>query len=68
MSIGQSFFEDKLDIWTEYLSPSEYQKKLMEVDIAVLNLRELSGLGITTYLLMLGSKVYSRLEQLADIQ
>jgi len=68
VNIGQSLFGKKLDVWTEYVSPSEYRKQLMEIDVAILNLYDLSGLGVITYLLMIGSKVYSRSEHLAGIQ
>lgn len=65
---GKSIFGHKLDLWKDYTSPDLYKEKLKQIDVAIFDLQELSGMGVITYLLMLGCKIYSSRSHFKKIQ
>jgi hypothetical protein len=62
--LARSIFGKKVSLWTEYLEPKQYAKKLKSIDIAVFNLKKDSGFGVMSYLLMCGTKLYASQRQL----
>jgi dTDP-N-acetylfucosamine:lipid II N-acetylfucosaminyltransferase len=59
---AKALFPDNLEIITEFIEPSQYPYKLMEVGYAIFNSKIQQGVGNIILLLWLGIKVYLRKE------
>ena len=56
--IAKQLFEEKVEIIKDYMSPTDYVKFLMSVDVAIFDYEHQSALGNIMLLLYLGKKVY----------